>query len=126
MKVFMRIFLVSILSLPAQANESKNYFFMHKGEKIRVTMSKDHKGVLLSNPCVNCLARKVYDSASKISQLKNVSEGRDAAMYCKLFDGELLVLKEELSGGDTEFCVFSDYSMIDAWELHNHHSSKKS
>ena len=95
------------------------YHYWYKRKK-RIVSVRLEKSFLINDICAlnlkTCKALKAVNKRFKKKKSQKITQGNVGAAHCENLKGNLLVLTSD-KGEDTEFCLFSDKTMIDVYAL---------
>ncbi|MDR3608420.1 MAG: hypothetical protein P4M08_13710 [Oligoflexia bacterium] len=119
----------SLFPLPGRADaEMTRYSYLFGGKNVTALVGKTKDGLRVNDVCLqrlqSCEALKIYQGKSRIAEIRKATPGNYAGAYCELLQGSQLFMHEENRTDDTQFCVFSDLTLIDAHALYQAHFEK--
>lgn len=115
------LFLVFIFSATVFGKDEFLYFRNEKYETVRIEVVAGHKFINCKKK--NCEALR-FLNAKPVERTSNATPeaGHPAARYCWDAGAENRILKENNPArAESDFCLFKDGSMVDAWDLYLKH-----
>ncbi len=102
----------------------ENQYSLDKDNKITVYTVKDYDGLTLTSNCFkknkpNCQA---YTSGLKKVDTQNTKpvtqyNNNMGSIHCSLIGGKGVIVKSH-TGGESDFCLFKDGSMVSSWSAY--------
>ena len=112
MRISLTLFCLITLNTNLLKAEENHFYYRKKIMPIQ----KYQDVSWLSDPCINCMAKKVLSSVTLPSQTKEFYVSTPGAYICnQLKDTKVLIFKSAL--GEQDFCFFKDRSFIDTGGL---------
>ncbi len=121
-KLFLLLLLLPQLS--SASVEFEKFSYWRSGKQIQVPIA-EVDNVKVNDICANkqnkCIALKKLHQKSSLKKMRQAIPGNAAGSYCDFLSGTQLFMQRNGDGLKSQFCVFSDLTMVDAKDLYLRH-----